>query len=257
MLRTGILTVRIFMDLYAPVSGRQFGKMVGQTEGAVRKAKARYSIVEGITPDGKYIPIVAANEWGKEILPEYLNGTVQNLKPKQEKPKPVKKEKHVNVIPAIVEIQKVVKIESPIKTIKPPKAKKQKHDPETVEEIVDEIMHEKLPNADADDLSDESVSEELDDRILKPEAERITAVLKAKILQITYQEKQKQLVPIEKVNSVFFNYGVEIRNTFESLPNQVIDKIRACDSRHEALRVLNTAIFDALNILSDIGGRPL
>ena len=246
------------MDLYEPVSGRQFGKMVGQTEGAVRKAKNRFSIIEGITPDGKFIPIIAANEWGKEILPEFLNGAVQNFPPKIEKPKVVKVEKQK---PAKIVIEKpvVVKHSEPKieKVAKTQKQKKQKHEAETVEEIVAEIMHEKLPTADADDLSDESVSEELDDRILKPEAERVTAVLKAKILQITYQEKQKQLVPIEKVNKVYFDFGVEIRNTFEALPNQVIDKIRACDNRHEALRVLNTAIFDALNILSDIGGRSL
>ena len=142
-------------DLYAPVSGRQFGKMVGQTEGAVRKAKGRFSIIEGITADGKFIPIIAANEWGKEILPEFLNGTVQNMPPKIEKPKVVKVEKpkpeKIIIEKPVIEKSVEPKIE---KTTKPPKQKKQKHEAETVEEIVAEIMHERLPTADADDLSD-------------------------------------------------------------------------------------------------------
>ena len=216
------------MDLNKPVSGRELARLTGQTEGAVRKARDRSSIVEGLTADGKYIPIIASNEWGKEILPEFLNQKIPEIKPP------------------------IIKIEKPKKA---PIQKKEKKEAETIEEVVSEIMHEILPKANADDLDDETVSKDLDDKILKPEAERVTAVLKAKILQITYQEKQKQLVPIDKVNSVLFGYGVEIRNTFEGLPAQVIDKIRACDSRHEALRVLNDSIFDALNILADIETR--
>lgn len=216
------------MDLNLPVSGRQFAKLTGQSEGAVRKAKNRGSIIAGLTSDGKFIPAIASNEWGKEILPEFLGNVKKSVPKKLQLVKPV---------PAI---------------------KKQKKEPETIEEFVNEIMHEKLPDADADDLDDETVSEELDDRIQKPEAERVTAVLKAKILQITYKEKQGQLVPIDKVNTVLFGYGQEIRNAFESVPDRIIDKILAvADKRHEARRILADEIQDTLELLADINTREL
>jgi phage terminase Nu1 subunit (DNA packaging protein) len=220
------------MDLNTPVSGRQFAKMVGQAESAVRKAKVRGSIIKGITSDGKYIPSIASNEWGKTILPEFGGLVKKNVsikKPTSAKPIPDKK------IPI---------------------PKKTKKDPETIEEFVAEIMHEKLPMAGADDLDDETVSEELDDKIQNPEAERITSVLKAKILQITYSEKKGQLVPIDKVNTVLFGYGQEIRNAFESIPDRIIDRILAvADKRHEARRILADEIQDTLELLADINNR--
>ena len=136
--------------------------------------------------------------------------------------------------------------------------KKQKKEPETIEDFVNEIMHEKLPMAGADDLTDETVSEELSDYIDKPEAERITSVLKAKILQITYKEKQGQLVPIDKVNSVLFGYGQEIRNAFESVPDRIIDRILAvAEKRHEARKILVDEIHSTLELLADINTREL
>lgn len=219
------------MDLTKPVSGRELARLTGQSEGAVRKAKNRGSILKGLTTDGKFIPSIASNEWGKPILKEFLSESVEVKKP-------------------------VVKKRASVKPI--PVPKKSKKEAETIEEFVDEIMHEKLPSADADDLDDETVSEELDDRIQKPEAERVTAVLKAKILQITYKEKQGQLVPIDKVNSVLFGYGQEIRNAFESVPDRIIDRILAvAEKRHEARKILVDEIHDTLELLADINSREL
>lgn len=222
------------MDLTKPVSGRELARLTGQTEGAVRKAKNRGSILKGLTDDGKFIPSIASNEWGKPILQEFLKSETKT-----------------------VSIEKqVVKKQTSVKQI--PTPKKQKKEAETIEEFVAEIMHEKLPNANADDLDDETVSEELDDRIQKPEAERVTAVLKAKILQITYKEKQGQLVPIDKVNSVLFGYGQEIRNAFESVPDRIIDRILAvAEKRHEARKILVDEIHDTLELLADINSREL
>lgn len=54
------------------VSYRQFAKMVGATEGAVRKAVGRGTIVRGVigndTANPKILPTVAAQEWGKVII---------------------------------------------------------------------------------------------------------------------------------------------------------------------------------------------
>lgn len=228
MVRITLRQCAYFMDLNTPVSIRQFAKMIGQAESAVRKARDRGSILKGLTADGKLIPAIACNEWGKEILPEF-GGSIK--KPVVKKPEPVKS------VPALKKIKK---------------------EAETIEELVEEIMHEKLPTADADDLDDETVSEELDDKIQKPEAERVTAVLKAKILQITYKEKQGQLVPIDKVNSVLFGYGQEIRNAFESIPDRVIDRILAvAEKRHEARKILVDEIHGTLELLADINSREL
>ncbi len=219
------------MDLNKPVSGRELARLTGQSEGAVRKAKNRGSILKGLTADGKFIPSIASNEWGKPILKEFLSEHIEIKKPVVKKPASVK----------------------PI-----PVPKKPKKEAETIEEFVEEIMHEKLPSADADDLADETVSADLDGYIDKPEAERVTAVLKAKILQIAYKEKQGQLVPIDKVNSVLFGYGQEIRNAFESIPDRIIDRILAvAEKRHEARKILVDEIHNTLELLSDINSREL
>lgn len=224
------------MDLNKPVSGREFARMTGQTEGGVRKAVQRGSIVEGyIAADKKIIPLIASNEWGKAILPEFLSS--ENVKELFDT--------------AINKLKKEVK-----KTPSKKKTTSVKKEPQTAEEVVAEIMSDPVIEL-SDDEINEDVDGDLDDKILKPEAERITAILKAKILQLALKEKQGKLLPVDKVNSVLFGYGQEIRNTFEALPAQVIDRVRACDNRHEALRVLNDAIFDALNLLADISSREI
>lgn len=229
------------MDLTKPVSGRELARLTGQSEGAVRKAKNRGSILKGLTADGKFIPSIASNEWGKPILQEFLSP--ENIKEVFDKSM------------RVLKISAAIEKKTPsVKTV----PKKQKKEAETIEEVVEEIMHEKLPTAEADDLDDETVSEELDDRIQKPEAERVTAVLKAKILQITYKEKQGQLVPIDKVNSVLFGYGQEIRNAFESVPDRIIDRILAvAEKRHEARKILVDEIHSTLELLADINTRDL
>ena len=247
------------MDLNIPVSGRQFAKMVGQAESAVRKAKTRGSIIKGITSDGKFIPSVAAKEWGKSILPEF-GGSKKTVVVKTIELKPARKpiEKKIVIEPIIESISEPTK-ETKQRYVKSPTlSKKEKKEPETIEEFVAEIMHEKLPSAKADDLDDETVSADLDGYVDKPEAERITSVLKAKILQITYAEKKGELVPIDKVNSVLFGYGQEIRNAFESVPDRIIDKILAvADKRHEARRILADEIQDTLELLADINTREI
>lgn len=234
------------MDLNKPVSGRELARLTGQTEGAVRKAKIRGSILKGVNEKGKFIPAIACKEWGKPILKEFLN-SVTIKKPTIKKPT-IKKP--------------TVKIPTPkpepIK--KTPKAKpislKAKKEPETADEFIDEIMNESLPRASADDMDDESVTADLSGMIDKPEAERITSVLKAKILQISYNEKKGELVPIDKVNSVLFGYGQEIRNSMESIPDRVIDRILAvADKRHEARRILADEIQDTLELLADVTTR--
>lgn len=215
------------MDLNTPVSGRQFAKMVGQTEGAVRKAVDRQSIIKGVTSDKKYIPKIASEEWGKPILPEFLTST--NLKATANSPA----------------------------TKSPPKKLKAKHEATTADEVVLEVMSEKLPQLSKDDQEniDDQDPEEVSDVVLKTEAERQAAILKVKILRLAYMEKRGQMVPITKVNSVLFGYGQEIRTAIEGLRFRVLDPVRAARTRPEADRIFEKEVHDMLNLLADIQNR--
>lgn len=229
---------KVSTSMYKSISYSHFARLTGTSEGAVRKAIIRGSISKGVDLSLKKInAYIASNEWGKPILKEFLTDDE-----------------------IVTEFKKITapKKSASVKSISVPVQKKQKKEAETIEEFVEEIMNEKLPTANSDDLDDETVSEELDDRIQKPEAERVTAVLKAKILQITYKEKQGQLVPIDKVNSVLFGYGQEIRNAFESVPDRIIDRILAVSNkRHEAKKILEEEIYDTLKLLADIYDREI
>jgi len=230
-----------YMDLNLPVSGRLFAKMVGvASDNAVRKAVERQSIIKGYdAKTKKFFPIIAAAEWGKEILPEYL----QAKKPEANK------------------------------AVKSVATKKQQpdHVAETADEVVAEIMaapsaklskadraaidDEPEPEDDENDLGEEG--DENESRMSKVEAERRASVLKTKILRLAYMEKRGQMVPITKVNQVLFGYGTEIRNAVEGIPNRCIDKMLGAKNRHDAMKIFQKEIYETLNLLADIAGREL
>lgn len=234
-----------FMDLSKPVSARLFAKMVGVgSDNAVRKAVARQSIIKGYdATTKKLIPEIAAREWGKEILPEFL-------------------------APATKPVSAVSSL--PAKKVKPkPSTSKDISDSvlDNAAAVLKEAMAEKLPhvniedvgNVEDDEPEDDTLNEgadrELGGKVAKTEAERVSAIFKAKILQLAYKEKRGQMVPIAKVNTVLFSYGQEIRTAVEGIPNRVIDKIRATDTRHEALRILEEEVYNTLILLADIQDR--
>lgn len=226
MVRTAIMSVRtIFMNLLEPVSGRQFAKMVGQSEGAVRKAVERSSIINGVTADKKYIPQIAAAEWGKPILPEFLVATPVAIKPEAKKAAAL------------------------------PKVKKEKPEPQTADQVVAEVMSEKLPHVskqDAANIDDQTEEEDTPDTILKTEAERQAAILKVKILRLAYAEKRSQVVSKDKIDAVLFAFGTELRVAIEGITNRAIDNILAVsDDRAKAKRVLDEEIYNTLNNVSN------
>lgn len=221
-----------------PVSGRQFAKMVGvSSDNAVRKAVERGSILKGyIKSEKKFIPKIAAQEWGKDILPEYLSvSEIAAQKKNAAKPQP-----------------------------KPKPPVKKQTEKTTADEIVEDILKEIPSKKTTDQVESFFDDDESDDDenhpagwISKPEAERRSAIHKSEILEIALAEKRGQMISIEKINSAFYKYGVEIRSALEAMPAQIIDKVRACETRHEALRVMDDAIFEVLNTLSDIETRSL
>lgn len=227
------------IDLTRPVSCRQFAKMVGRAESAARKARDRGSIIKGYyEPTKQFIPEIAAREWGVEILPEYGG-------------KPIVKK---TVKPSIVKQPK------PEKEIKV----------QTADEVVKEILHEKtktLKNLDVTFEGDDDEGflfteewpeeEELSDEISKPEAERRTAILRAQMLDLAYKEKRGQLVATDKIQTVLFAYGAEIRIACEGITNAVLDQVLAAATRHEAKRIIDEYIHEMLNGLADISARNL
>lgn len=197
--------------------------MVGQSEGAVRKARDRQSIVEGITTEGKYIPSIASEEWGKPILKEFLSS--ENINDLYEN---------------VVEAEETV--------LKP---KKEKQNPTTSEEFIKEIMSEPLPKVSKKDIALDTDTE-LNDSSTKIEAERKTAILKSKMLGIAYQEKKGDLIPRSKINSVLFSYGAEIRVAVEGITNRVLDDMLAVsEDRSKAKRILDEEIYKTLNSIAD------
>lgn len=225
-------------DLTRPVSCRQFAKMVGKAESAARKARDRGSIIKGYyEPTKQFIPEIAAKEWGVEILPEYGGKPIPK---KTAKPSNIKRHKP----------EKEIKIQ-------------------TADEVVKEILQEKTKTLKNIDITfegdDEEFSfpeewpeeEELSDEMPKTEAERRTSIFKAQMLEIALKEKRGQVVATDKIQTVLFAYGVEIRTACEGITNAVLDQVLAATTRHEAKRIMDEYIHEMLNGLADISSRNL
>ena len=208
-------------DLMKPVSGRQFARMVGQAESAVRKAAERKSINTGKNDQGKFIPLIAAREWGKTILPEFAGGVGVTF------PEPAK--------PA-----------APAKPKPQPKAIKLKPlIPTTPQELIDDEFD------DDEDPEDDIESGPLTDDSPKHEAERRTAIFKARTAELLYQEKKGEMIPRSKMR-VLYEYGSQVRSAFEALPNKIIDDILAnAEDRQAALRILVEGVHETLTKLAD------
>jgi hypothetical protein len=237
-----------YMNLSKPVSARQFAKMVGvSSDNSVRKAVERGSISKGYNEaDKTFIPKIAAAEWGKEILPEFLDLPKNTTSTGAHQPNEVrtKEKKPRTTDPSLSSIARRL----------------------DAGEILEEAMAENLPEVSEDEVGNvedddidlsglDAYIKELGKKAAKAEAERYAAIYKAKILQLAYKEKRGQMVPMSKVNTVLFSYGQEIRVALEGISARVIDKIRATETRHEAIRVMDDEIFEMLTMLSDIMDR--
>lgn len=217
-----------------PVSGRQFAKMVGVgSDNAVRKAVERGSILKGyIKSEKKFIPKVAAMEWGKDILPEYGGPKTRGVPKMTNKPAPPKP-KRVTADDVVKEV-----LAEPV-----PKQKK------TTNQVIGFF--------DDDEMEGDDEHEDDPNWISKPEAERRTAIHKSEILEIALAEKRGQLIPKEKISTILFGYGQEIRIAFEGITNRVLDQILAAEDRHVAKRILDEEIHSTLTVLAEIPNREI
>lgn len=88
-------------------------------------------------------------------------------------------------------------------------------------------------------------------------AKKAQQILKAKILELEYKEKQGTLVDKAKVYATLFSFGKELRGRLLNIPDRIVDDIRAADSRTTAFNLLYDEISRALDELTDIEKRPL
>lgn len=199
------------MHTELPVSNREFARMVGQSEGAVRKAIARQSIKEGLIDLGgkqRILPVIAAAEWGKVILPQEVEPVAVSI----DLPVPV--------------------INDDVKAV-------------NAEEIeVEEV------SVDVEELADdEELRKSIPTGITKAEADRRLSVLRARKAQIELDELEGRLVDKQVVFQNLAEMGIMIREVFMNLPARHLDVIVAADSRNEQMILFENAIADALKSL--------
>jgi predicted transcriptional regulator len=88
-------------------------------------------------------------------------------------------------------------------------------------------------------------------------ARRAQAVYKAKILEMEMKQKQGSLVNKDQVYKELFEAGKELRQSFEKLPDRIIDDILAARTRNDAHLILKDSIFDILNGLTEMFSREI
>lgn len=89
------------------------------------------------------------------------------------------------------------------------------------------------------------------------ELKRDTADVKLRISALDLKQKMGTLVDKDKVYKSLFSAGQEVRASFQSIPDRVIDEVLASPTRNEAHGILFNAIADALENLSEILNREL
>lgn len=85
----------------------------------------------------------------------------------------------------------------------------------------------------------------------KSVSDAILASIKAEQAELELEEKRGSLVKREEIDRALFAAGQEIRESFLTIPDRVIDNILACDTRAEAHAILMEAIATTLERLAD------
>lgn len=75
-------------------------------------------------------------------------------------------------------------------------------------------------------------------------------IYKANMAEIKYNEALGKLIKKEKVYKSFFEFGTQVRESIQSVPDRVVDLMLACTSRNEAHELLSAELARALETLS-------
>lgn len=110
-----------------------------------------------------------------------------------------------------------------------------------------------LPEPD-NNFPDDEIENELfedDDNISNIEAIRRLAVFKAKIAKLDYEVKVNNLVDKNKIYKSLYAAGQEVRTAVLTVPDKYIDLIFSASNRNEAINILTTALYEALETISN------
>lgn len=91
-----------------------------------------------------------------------------------------------------------------------------------------------------------------DGRKSKNELDRLFTELKVQKAALELREKKKELVQVSAVYRVVFELGQMLRKDMLTVPDKVLDNVRAAKTRAEAYSILYDAIAKALDGISNI-----
>lgn len=92
----------------------------------------------------------------------------------------------------------------------------------------------------------------LNERTTYEEAVRLQAVFSAQDRALELNKKKGLLVSKSDVDKQLFVAGQEIRKALESMPDRVVDSIRASEDRASGIKIMQEAIFEILTKLSEL-----
>jgi hypothetical protein len=214
------------VDTLKPVSIRAFAKMVGLSEAGVRRAVSRGDICKGVV-DGKIVPAVAAEEWGKPLL---AAGT-----PEPPASEPV-------VAPGVIDLSK-----NPAPETLAPDPAGEGHGAGPVDS--DLVGTDGLD----EDMAVRKFTEKIDPTISKIQAERLISIFKAKKAQRELEILEREYVPAKDVYDNLLLAANIIRDKFIGIPERVVDNVRAADTRAEAVIIIREEVIAVLSTLSRLG----
>jgi hypothetical protein len=204
------------------ISIREFARRLGVADTSVHKAIKAQKISKGIDYSNTKKPIInykiAIREWKNNRSTMKVRDTT----PISSKPKVVK-------VKPIIEAKPIISVES-----------------EVVEYPIIETV----------EIEDESETDSAKPIKLRNsaefnEAKRVEAIIKARTAQLEYEELKGSLVNSKDVYKELFAVGQTVRSAMQAIPDKYIDNILACDTRQEASDLLNKAISQALEELSN------
>jgi len=83
-------------------------------------------------------------------------------------------------------------------------------------------------------------------------AKTVEAIHRANLAQIEILKAKEILISRSQVEKEFTDIGIIIRTKVLSVPDKIIDQLRACDNRQEAHTILYQALVETLEELSEM-----
>ena len=193
------------------VSIREFARRLGCTEAAVRRARKKGYLGNGIEGEGRKVKVLvetARASWAKHHEPEGRQNSVLFQRLHQAEP--------LTDYPPDIPLSQDIPDKPPVSTAAsaPPAARSEAKTAVT-------------------------------------EANKVKATFTAATAKLNYEKAAGKLVEKDKVYAAFFTIGQEFKATMMAIPDRYIDEIHAAEDRNTAHSILHNAIAQALEHLSE------